>query len=51
MEGQVLDASSKELSRRYVEGEITLDEFGFLTEQHARQVALRLSEQPMASVA
>ena len=38
MEGQVLDAETSELSRRYAEGELTLEQFGELIEQHAASV-------------
>ena len=35
MEGQALDSTTAELSRRYAEGELTLQQFGALIEQHA----------------
>jgi len=46
MEGQFLDDTSKELSRRYADGEITLEEFGFLMEIHVQELASRLAGVP-----
>ena len=45
MEGQKLDAETAELSRRYAEGELTLEQFGELVEQHVASVVARLREE------
>ena len=42
MEGQSLDAETAELSRRYAEGELSLEQFGELIEQHVASVVARL---------
>ncbi len=45
MEGQTLDAVTQELSQRYVEGELTLKQFGEEVEQHVTLLVERMKQE------
>ncbi len=52
MEGQALDPTTADLSRRYAEGELTLEQFGSLIEQHAASLVEQYQQtQRVASAA
>ena len=48
MEGQSLDPETLELSRRYADGEISLEEFGRHIEQHAMSLAAVMKAKSLA---
>ncbi len=47
MEGQRLDAATLDLNRRYVAGELTLDEFSAAIDQHLLEVVRSFHEEPV----
>jgi hypothetical protein len=48
MEGQYLDPATRELNRRYIEGELTLQEFSRAIEVHVADMVRSLREDSAA---
>lgn len=51
MEGQSLDAFTRDLNRRYIDGEISLDEFSRAIDDHLAALAQSLREESLAATA
>ena len=48
MEGQCLDSVTQELSRRYAEGELSLEQFGEEVERHATSLVAEIKAKSLA---